>query len=49
MKTLRLMSLLGIFLGIAMMTVMMAAAPPPARAAENYYSQDSGYWSDPWK
>ena len=46
MKTLRLMSLLGIFLGIAMMTIMMAAAPPPACAYENYYSFDSGYWSE---
>jgi len=41
MKTLRLTSLLGIFLGIAMMTIMMIAAPPPV-CADNYGLTD--YW-----
>ncbi|MBN1526714.1 MAG: hypothetical protein JW919_03920 [Candidatus Omnitrophica bacterium] len=43
MKTLRLMSLAGIFLGIAMMTIMMIAAPPPAMA-EDYFSVSDADW-----
>lgn len=54
MRTLKLTSLAGIFLGIAMMSILMIAAPPPAFAQfseiyDKYYS-GSGDWSvdDNW-